>query len=63
MKSLRGMLPAVVTPLDADGRFAPGPFERLLERVYGAGGQVVVHVGAASPAEAIDLAERLAGRV
>ena len=37
MKTLRGILPAVVTPFDADGRFAPRSFERLLERLYSAG--------------------------
>lgn len=95
MKTLRGILPAAVTPFDADGRFAPRPFERLLERLYTAGvdglyvcgttgegmlqpsaqrkavvdvavrstpagRQVVVHVGAATPAEAIDLARHAA---
>ncbi|MPZ19416.1 MAG: hypothetical protein GEV06_16090 [Luteitalea sp.] len=33
----RGVLPAVVTPFDSNGRFAPKPFERLLERLYGVG--------------------------
>jgi N-acetylneuraminate lyase len=37
MTSLEGILPAVVTPFDEDGRFAPGAFERLLGRLYGAG--------------------------
>ncbi len=32
-----GILPAIVTPLDADGHFVPAAFERLLERVYAAG--------------------------
>lgn len=32
-----GILPAVVTPLDADENFNPGVFERLLERLYAAG--------------------------
>src|SRR5438445_12497865 len=35
--SLNGILPAVVTPLDADEQFAPAPFEALLESLYGAG--------------------------
>jgi N-acetylneuraminate lyase len=35
--ALRGILPAVVTPFDPDGRFEPRTFERLLERVYAAG--------------------------
>lgn len=34
---LTGILPAVVTPFDDDGRFDAGAFERLLERVYTAG--------------------------
>jgi N-acetylneuraminate lyase len=33
----RGILPALVTPFDAEGAFAAGSFERLLERVYAAG--------------------------
>ena len=37
MKLIEGILPATVTPLDHDGRFAPAVFERLLERLYGAG--------------------------
>jgi N-acetylneuraminate lyase len=37
MKFIQGILPAAVTPLDKDGRFAPAVFERLLERLYGAG--------------------------
>jgi N-acetylneuraminate lyase len=35
--SLQGILPATITPLDERGRFAPVVFERLLERLYGAG--------------------------
>jgi len=35
--SLGGILPAVVTPFDANGRFAVKPFEQLLARVYAAG--------------------------
>lgn len=34
---LKGILPAVVTPFDEHGRFAPAAFERLLDRLYGAG--------------------------
>ena len=34
---LRGILPATVTPLDADGRFVRAPFERLLDRLYAGG--------------------------
>jgi N-acetylneuraminate lyase len=89
--TLGGILPAVVTPFDANGRFAAKPFEQLLARVYAAGvhgiyiggttgegplqsaagrkavidaavanspagKHVMVHVGASSPAEAMDLA-------
>src|SRR5690606_16972469 len=91
-----GILPAAVTPLDAEGRFRRDVFERLLGRLYAAGvdgvyvcgttgegmlqpaaqrrevaaaavglsppgNRVVVHVGAPSTAEAVDLA-RHAGR-
>jgi N-acetylneuraminate lyase len=89
--TLGGILPAVVTPFDANGRFAAKPFEQLLARVYAAGvhgiyisgttgegplqsaaerkavidaavanspagKHVMVHVGASSPTEALDLA-------
>ena len=89
--TLGGILPAVVTPFDANGRFAAKPFEQLLARVYAAGvhgiyisgstgegplqsvaerkavmdtavaaspagKHVMVHVGASSPAEALELA-------
>lgn len=91
-----GVLPAAVTPVDAQGRFLPDVFERLLARLYAAdvhgvyvcgttgegmlqsaaqrrsiasaavdlspaGAQVIVHVGAPSTAEAVELA-RHAGR-
>jgi len=91
----QGIVPAVVTPLDEDGRFAPAPFARLLERLYAAGvdgvyvcgqtgegpqlaaedrkraaevavrcspkgKQVIVHAGAARPAEAVELARHAA---
>jgi N-acetylneuraminate lyase len=35
--SIRGILPATVTPLDETGRFVPAVFEQLLNRVYDAG--------------------------
>lgn len=95
MKDFRGVLPAVVTPFDADGKFKSSAFERLLEHVYAAGvhgvyvsGQtgegmlqpldqrrqvatsavecspknklVIVHVGAHSTADAIELAKHAA---
>ncbi len=34
---LKGIIPAVVTPIDDLERFAPAPFEALLEKVYSAG--------------------------
>jgi N-acetylneuraminate lyase len=34
---LRGVIPAVVTPLNQDERFASKPMEQLLERLYSAG--------------------------
>ncbi len=34
--TLRGILPATITPLDGDGRFLRSAFERLLDRLYGA---------------------------
>lgn len=37
MTSLSGILPATLTPFDADGRFARGSFEQLLASVYEAG--------------------------
>jgi N-acetylneuraminate lyase len=35
--SFGGVLPAIVTPFNEDGEFAPSAFERLLERLYAAG--------------------------
>lgn len=35
--SLRGILPATITPLDETGRFVPAVFEELLNRLYDAG--------------------------
>ena len=37
MSQLSGIMPAVVTPFDESGAFAPGAFEKLLARLYGAG--------------------------
>ena len=93
--TLRGVLPALVTPLDSDERFVARSMEQLLERVYSAGsdgvyvcGQTgeglllpketrkqaaevairnsppgklaIVHVGAASTAEAVELSRHAA---
>jgi N-acetylneuraminate lyase len=35
--TFHGILPAIITPLDAEGHFVPAAFERLLDRVYAAG--------------------------
>lgn len=96
MSDFKGIIPAVVTPFDRDGKFNPSAFEQLLERLYAAdvdgmylcgqtgegfvqpieqreevttvavknspsGKSVIVHVGAASTADAIRLANH-AGR-
>lgn len=37
MESLKGIMPAVVTPFDADGKFEEAAFEKLLDRLYRAG--------------------------
>jgi N-acetylneuraminate lyase len=93
--TLHGVIPALVTPLDGDERFAARPMEQLLERVYSAGSdgvyvcgqtgeglllsketrkqaaevaiqntpqgkQAIVHVGAASTAEAVELSRHAA---
>jgi N-acetylneuraminate lyase len=90
-----GILPAIVTPFDLQGRFDESAFERLLEYVYRAGvdgiyvcgqtgeglqqlpeqrkrvaesavrlsptgKQVILHVGAAATADAVDLARHAA---
>jgi N-acetylneuraminate lyase len=95
MSDLCGIMPALVTPVDADRIFQPRPYEQLLERVYAAGvdgvyacgqtgeglqltpeqrqravecavrnsprgKQVIVHVGAPSTAEALQLARHAA---
>lgn len=97
MSDFHGILPAIITPVDDEGRFQARPFERLTERLYSAGvhglyvcGQtgeglqqtasqrktvaeaavrcsptdkkVIIHVGAPSTAEAVDLA-RHASRI
>ncbi len=97
VEALKGILPALITPFDAEGRFNPAVCEKLIERLYGAGvdglyvcgttgegllqtveqrkqvaelalqasppgKQVIVHVGAACLAEAIDLARHAARR-
>ena len=96
MTRFQGILPAVITPFDAAGRFQVDSFERLLDRFYAAGvdgvyvcGQtgeglqqsseqrkrvaetaakyspkdktIIVHTGAMSTAEAVDLTKHAAG--
>ena len=34
---LKGIIPAIVTPIDDDERFAPAPYKELLDSVYAAG--------------------------
>lgn len=95
MSNIGGVLPALVTPVNAEGTFQAKPFEELLDRVYSAGvhgvyvcGQtgeglqlsmgdrraatecavrhspkganVIVHVGAATTADAVSLARHAA---
>ncbi len=95
MTKFQGILPAMITPFDAEGRFRADAFERLLDRCYSAGvdgvyvcGQtgeglqqsgeqrkrvaetaakcspkgkaVIVHTGAMSTAEAVDLTKHAA---
>ena len=95
MAMMEGILPALVTPFDDEGRFRQDSFERLLERVYTAGvhgiyvcGQtgeglqqslaqrkqvaevavkrspadrlVIIHTGAASTAQAVELTRHAA---
>ncbi|MGH9847459.1 MAG: dihydrodipicolinate synthase family protein [Blastocatellia bacterium] len=95
MTKFQGILPAVITPFDTEGRFRADSFERLLDRCYTAGvdgvyvcGQtgeglqqsteqrkgvaetaaqcspkdktIIVHTGAMSTAEAVDLTKHAA---
>jgi N-acetylneuraminate lyase len=43
--TLRGILPAALTPFDTEWRFDPRAFERLLARIYGAGAHGVYVCG------------------
>ncbi|MBI1896759.1 MAG: dihydrodipicolinate synthase family protein [Acidobacteria bacterium] len=45
MRDLHGIIPAVVTPFDAEEQFKPQVFETLLERVYSAGAHGVYVCG------------------
>jgi N-acetylneuraminate lyase len=60
MTSLKGILPATVTPFDADGRFVPHAFERLLERLYGAGVHGIYVCGTTGEGLLQDIAQRQA---
>lgn len=95
MSKFGGILPAVVTPFNSEGRFNAATFERLLERLYAAGvhgvyvcgstgegllqpveqrkqvaevaikcspagKHVIVHVGATTTSDAIDLSKHAA---
>jgi N-acetylneuraminate lyase len=42
---LSGIIPAVLTPVDPDGRFVEQPFIALLDRVYGAGADGIYVAG------------------
>jgi N-acetylneuraminate lyase len=56
--NLSGILPAVVTPIDQNERFAADPFERLIERLYAAGADGVYVSGHTGEGLAQPLAER-----
>jgi N-acetylneuraminate lyase len=60
MTSLKGILPATVTPFDADGRFVPHAFERLLERLYGAAVHGIYVGGTTGEGLLQDIAQRQA---
>jgi N-acetylneuraminate lyase len=60
MNSIRGILPATVTPLDESGRFVSAVFVRLLERLYGAGVHGVYVCGTTGEGMLQPLAQRQA---
>lgn len=57
---ISGILPATVTPFDDAGRFAPAVFERLLERLYGAGVHGIYVCGTTGEGMLQSLAQRMA---
>lgn len=57
---LRGVIPALVTPLDADERFVARPMEQLLERIYMAGSDGVYVCGQTGEGLLLPAAERKA---
>lgn len=54
----RGIMPALVTPVDQERIFQPKPYERLLERVYGAGVDGVYVCGQTGEGLQLPAAER-----
>lgn len=56
--ALRGVMPALVTPLDAEERFAAKPMEQLLERVYAAGCEGVYVCGQTGEGLLLPVGER-----
>jgi N-acetylneuraminate lyase len=58
--SIRGILPATVTPFDDSGRFTPAVFERLLERLYGAGVHGIYVCGTTGEGMLQPVAQRMA---
>lgn len=58
MAQLRGILPALMTPFDAEGRFGRGACEQLLDRLYGAGVEGVYVCGTTGEGQLQTVAER-----
>lgn len=60
MKQLQGIFPALVTPVDASGRFEAAPYQQLLERVYAAGVDGVYVCGQTGEGFQLSLGDRMA---
>jgi N-acetylneuraminate lyase len=60
MVEIGGIMPALVTPVNDAGRFQPKVFERLLERVYGAGVHGVYVCGQTGEGLQLSLGDRRA---
>jgi N-acetylneuraminate lyase len=58
--TIRGILPATITPFDDGGRFAPAVYERLLERLYGAGVHGIYVCGSTGEGMLQSTAQRMA---
>jgi N-acetylneuraminate lyase len=56
----RGILPATITPFDAEGRFAPRVFEQLLDRLYAGGAHGIYVCGTTGEGMLLDAAQRMA---